>query len=104
MKESYVEDVANHSGLESCVDDPRGRSEALTEVCAGGLLSSEITQSLMPTRLSAGEGNIVCTAIARCIRIRRSRRTWHAQKLSARKSGDPVSSPSRWQAAGGWYQ
>src|SRR5450755_3032389 len=42
MKESYIEDLANHGGPESCVGDPRGRSEALTGVHAGWLLSPEI--------------------------------------------------------------
>ena len=58
MKESYREDDAHHSGPESCLDDPRGRGEALTGESTGGLLSSEITSSRMPTRCSAGEGNI----------------------------------------------
>ena len=35
MKESYIEDLANHDGSESCVGDPQGRSEALTGVHAG---------------------------------------------------------------------
>ena len=58
MKESYKEDDAHHFGPESCLDDPRGRGEALTGESTGGLLSSEITSSRMPTRWSAGEGNI----------------------------------------------
>jgi hypothetical protein len=41
MKEPYVEDLASHGGPESCVGDPRGRSEALTGVHAGRLLSLE---------------------------------------------------------------
>ncbi len=35
MKELYIEGLAIHSGPESCVGDPRGRSEALTGVRAG---------------------------------------------------------------------
>ena len=58
MKESYREDDAHHSGPESCLDGPRGRGEALTGESTGGLLSSEITSSRMPTRWCAGEGNI----------------------------------------------
>ena len=58
MKESYKEDDAHHFGPESCLDDPRGRGEALTGESTGGLLSSEITSSRMPTRLTAGEGKI----------------------------------------------
>ena len=35
MKELCTEGLATHSGPESCVGDPRGRSEALTGVRAG---------------------------------------------------------------------
>ena len=48
MKGSYVEGLAAHSGPESCLDDPRGRGEALTGGSAGGLLSSENTTSRRP--------------------------------------------------------
>ena len=57
MKESYREDDAHHSGPESCLDDPRGRGEALTRESTGELSSSEITSSRMPTRWRVGEGN-----------------------------------------------
>jgi len=58
MKESYKEGDAHHFDPESCLDDPRGHREALTGENAGGLLSSEITSSRMPTWLTAGEGNV----------------------------------------------
>ena len=45
MKESYGEGLASHTGPESCVDLPRGDSEALTGGSTGGLWSSEITTS-----------------------------------------------------------
>jgi hypothetical protein len=35
METLYIEGLANHGGPESCVGDPRGRSEALTGVHAG---------------------------------------------------------------------
>ncbi len=35
MEELYAEGLATHGGPESCVDDPRGRGEALTGVRAG---------------------------------------------------------------------
>ena len=44
MKESYGKGVASHTGPESCVDLPRGDSEALTGESTGGLLSSENTK------------------------------------------------------------
>ena len=47
MRELYNEDPANHVGPESCVGDPRGRSEALTGGVRAGLLSRE-------TRTSSG--------------------------------------------------
>ena len=49
MKESYQKGIANHLSPESCLDDPRGRGEALTGESAGGLLSSEITISRRPS-------------------------------------------------------
>ena len=42
MKVSYVEGVATHNGLESCVGVRKGEGEALTEVRAGRALSREI--------------------------------------------------------------
>jgi len=49
MKESYGKGLAGHTGPESCLDDPRGRGEALTGESAGGLLSSEITNIRRPS-------------------------------------------------------
>ncbi len=40
MKESHGEGVANHTGSESCLDDPRGRGESLTGGNTGELLNS----------------------------------------------------------------
>lgn len=42
MKESYSEGLANHTGLESCVDNGNVIDEALTEGSAGCVLSPEI--------------------------------------------------------------
>jgi hypothetical protein len=38
MRTLYIEGLANHGGPESCVGDPRGRSEALTGVHAGWVI------------------------------------------------------------------
>ena len=57
MKESYDEGVASRVGPESCLDDPRGRGEALTGENTGGLLSSEITLFRVPTLWCEREGN-----------------------------------------------
>ena len=42
MKESHGEDLASHTDPESCTVAREGGCEALTGVCAGGLLSREI--------------------------------------------------------------
>ena len=60
MKESYGEDLANHTSLESCGDHSNVMAEALTEGSTGGLLSSEITTFWVPTTWSGWEGNMVC--------------------------------------------
>ncbi len=49
MKESYQKGVANHLSPESCLDDPRGRGEALAGESTGGLLSSENTTFRRPS-------------------------------------------------------
>jgi hypothetical protein len=38
METLYIEGLANHGGPESCVGDPRGRSEALTGAHAGWVI------------------------------------------------------------------
>lgn len=48
MKEPHQKGVATHLSPESCLDDPRGRGEALTGESAGGLLSSENTNFREP--------------------------------------------------------
>ncbi|MCP5002720.1 MAG: hypothetical protein GY941_02025 [Planctomycetes bacterium] len=58
MKESYNEGVASHIGPESCLDDPRGRGEALTGGSTGGLLSSENTFFRRPKNGSGKTGQI----------------------------------------------
>jgi hypothetical protein len=45
METPDIEGVAIHGGPESCVGDPRGRSEALTGYVQAGLLSREILTS-----------------------------------------------------------
>ena len=42
MKVSYVEGVANHNGLESCVSVREDEGKALTEECAGRVSSREM--------------------------------------------------------------
>ncbi len=88
MKESYSKGIASHTGLESCLDDPRGRGEALTEGIAGGLLSFE--NALFPGADLVGSTrrqHVLPRQIASGNMTRRSRRTWHARTFYARESG-----------------
>lgn len=63
MKESYGEGLANYTSLESCGDHSNVVAEALTEGSTGGLLSSEITSSRVPTTWSGWEGNMICSVM-----------------------------------------
>lgn len=67
MKESYGEDLANHTSLESCGDCSNALAEALTEGSTGGLLSSEIISFRVSTTWSDWEGNTCCSVILRAI-------------------------------------
>ena len=90
MKESYGEGLANHTSLESCGNYSNVVAEALTEGSTGGLLSSEITSSRVPTTWSDGEGNTFYSVNASSSTARRSLRTWHVWTSFTRESGDPV--------------
>ena len=48
MKELYAEGLATHGGPESCVDDPRGRGEALTGARAGRAIEPRNQRSGVP--------------------------------------------------------
>jgi hypothetical protein len=49
MEELYAEGLATHGGPESCVDDPRGRGEALTGAGAGRAIEPRNQRSGVPT-------------------------------------------------------
>ena len=75
MKDSYGEDLANHTGPESCGGGSNVTAEALTGVCTGQVLSREILFNFgVPTLWDSAEGNIGYIAIARYIRTLRGRR------------------------------
>lgn len=58
MKESHGEGLANHTGSESCLDDLRGRGEALTGENTGELLNSENTEIREPSPWAGDEGDV----------------------------------------------
>ncbi len=57
MKEFYVEGLATHDGPQPCVDDPRGRGEALAWARAGRAIEPRNHLSGVPTLSSQVEGN-----------------------------------------------
>ena len=57
MEELYAEGLATHGDPESCVDDPRGRGEALTGARAGRAIEPRNQQSGVPTLSAIVEGN-----------------------------------------------
>ena len=67
MKESYGEDLANHTSLESCGNHSNVMAEALTEGSTGGLVSSEITNFRVPTTWSGWEGNMFYSVKMRAV-------------------------------------
>jgi hypothetical protein len=82
------EGVANHTGPESCVDDPRGRGEALTGDCIGQPSSREREVVSGADVLAWTEGNMDGCDIASIPPTRRGRRPWHVQTLLVREPGE----------------
>jgi len=104
MQESYVEGLATHDAPESCLDYPQGSGEALTGERTGGLLSSEISQIQMSTRLGAGEDNISITAKRKVMQDLAESVNLACAEAFYAKIGIPGKLPRRRQAIGGWYQ
>ena len=95
MREPYVKDLASRGGPESCVGDPRGRSEALTGVRAGRLLSLENSNVQGADAVVGVEGNTAGGVIAsrqwalRGRRIRARVRAPHAENREISRSPSP---------------
>jgi hypothetical protein len=83
------EGVAIHTGLKSCVSGRReAPHEALTEGCAGQLLSSESALPGRRRRYSQVEGEMRGCDSASAQAVLRDQRPWHARTLLAREPGD----------------
>ena len=89
VKVHCSEGVAIHTGPESCVDDPRGRGEALTGERIGQPLSRE---SLLrgADAVETAEGNMAGGDMASRPPTPRGLRPWHVRTLLAREPGDLV--------------
>lgn len=93
MRELYVEGVATHGGPESCVDDPRGRGEALTGVRAGRVIEPRNHSFGVPTLSQRWKATLLA-ALARVVSGPRVvREPWHVRNLHAREPGDPTFAP-----------
>src|SRR6266567_4405116 len=100
MEELYVEGLATRGGPESCVDDPRGRGEALAGARAG--------RAIEPRNWNPGRRR--CPRGGRQHRWRRYARAvrgpravlepGHVRNLHAREPGEPVPARRPDQQAG----
>jgi hypothetical protein len=90
MEELYVEGLAIHGGPESCVDDLRGRGEALTGVRAGRAIEPRNRAIGVPTLYERRKATPL-TAFSRavggpCV----VRDPWHVRNLHTREPGGPT--------------
>ena len=90
MEELYVEGPATHGGPESCVDDLRGRGEALTRARAGRAIEPRNQRSGVPT-LSRLWKATPPVALSRASGGPRAvTEPGHVRNLHAREPGEPA--------------
>ena len=90
MEELYAEGLAIRGGPQSCVDDPRGRGEALTGARAGRAIEPRNQRSGVPT-LSRLRKAIPLAVLSRAARGPRAvKEPGHVRNLHAREPGEPV--------------
>ncbi len=91
MEELYAEGLATRGGPESCVDDPRGRGEALTGARAGRAIEPRNQKSGVPTLSEKWKATSLVALSRAAGGPRAVGEPWHARNLHAREPGDPVS-------------
>jgi hypothetical protein len=90
MEELYVEGLATHDDPEPCVDDPRGRGEALVGARAGRAIEPRNLRSGVPTLYKRRKATPL-TALPRAVRGPRGvREPGHVRNLRTREPGDPT--------------
>jgi hypothetical protein len=90
MEELYVEGLATHGDPESCVDDPRGRGEALTGARAGRAIEPRNDAIGVPTLFKRRKATSL-TAFSRAVDGPRVvKDPWHVRNLHTREPGDPT--------------
>src|SRR6266568_4433598 len=91
MEELCVEGLATHGDPESCVDDPRGRGEALTGARAGRAIEPRNQESGVPTLFTRWKATLP-VALARAAGGPCAvEEPGHVRNLRAREPGEPVS-------------
>jgi hypothetical protein len=100
MEELYVEGLATHGGPKLCVDDPRGRGEALAGARAGRAIEPRNQCSGVPTP----SGRRKATSLVALTRAAGGPcavgEPGHARNLHAREPGEPMSARLPDQRAG----
>ena len=94
METLYTEGVAIHGGPESCVGDPRGRSEALTGVHVGRAIEPRNQRDRGAHAVERAEGNITGGVFASRQRTPRGRRTCACVEPSCARTGRSHDRPS----------
>jgi len=90
MEELYVEGLATHDGPESCVDDPRGRGEALTGARAGRAIEPRNLRFGVLTLFSGWKATPLA-ALSRVVSGPRAvGEPGHVRNLHVREPGDPT--------------
>jgi len=87
MKESYIEDLANHDDPESCVCSRKGTDEALAGARTGRIWSCEIRPVRVPTSLPWTEGNMGVCDMASASTTLRSRRPLACAETPCARTG-----------------
>jgi hypothetical protein len=90
MEELYVEGPATHDDPEPCVDDPRGRGEALVGARAGRAIEPRNPKSGVPTLYKRRKATPLA-AFSRAVRGPRVvKEPGHVRNLRTREPGDPM--------------
>ncbi len=90
MEELYVEGLATHGDPESCVDDPRGRGEALTGARAGRAIEPRNQSSGVPTLSKRWKATLLAALTRAVSGPRAVIEPGHVRNLHAREPGEPV--------------
>ena len=90
MEELYAEGLATHGDPESCVDDPRGRGEALTGARAGRAMEPRNQAIRGAHAVSLAEGNTLDGVMRESRESPARSETQGMCGNSMRETGDPV--------------